>query len=131
MADVAVFFGKIFTPNLMIKKCFFQTNWFFLKRYVWMFEKSEKIHSYSRKYYANFRYIIKVRIQKLYEIWIFLWSDAHGITIRPSNREFVMNDLWHYLFQKTDYATRREVGHRVIVSCFGQQNMIYKFVINI
>ena len=50
---------------------------------------------------------------------------------RPSNREFVMNDLWHYLFQKTDYPIRREVGHRVIVSCFGQRNLIYKFVINI
>ena len=48
---------------------------------------------------------------------------------RPSNREFVMNDLWHYLFQKTDCAIRREVGHRVIVSW--QRNMIYKFVINI
>ena len=53
------------------------------------------------------------------------------IVIRPSNREFVMNDLWHYLFQKTDCAIRREVDHRVIVSCFGQRNMIYKFVINI
>ena len=52
-------------------------------------------------------------------------------TLRPSNREFVMNDLWHYLFQKTDCAIKREVGHRVVVSCFGQRNMIYKFVINI
>ena len=41
------------------------------------------------------------------------------------------NLLWHYLFQKTDSAIRREVGHRVIVSCFGQRNMIYKFVIKI
>ena len=49
----------------------------------------------------------------------------------PSNREFVMNDLGHYLFQKTDYVIRRKVGHRIIVSCFGQRNMIYKFFINI
>ena len=41
------------------------------------------------------------------------------------------NLLRHYLFQKTVCAIRREVGHRVIVSCFGQRNMIYKFVINI
>ena len=53
------------------------------------------------------------------------------IGYRPSNREFFVNDLWHYLFQKTDCAIRREVGHRVIVSCFRQRNMIYKFVINI
>ena len=52
-------------------------------------------------------------------------------SLRPSNREFIMNDLWHYLFQKTDCAIRRDVGHRVIVSCFGQRNMIYKFFINI
>ena len=51
--------------------------------------------------------------------------------ISPSNREFVMNDLGHYLFQKTDCAIRRKVGHGVIVSCFGQRNMIYKFFINI
>ena len=31
MADVVVFFGKMFTPNLIIKKCFFQANWFFEK----------------------------------------------------------------------------------------------------
>ena len=49
----------------------------------------------------------------------------------PSNREFVMNDLGHYLFQKTDCAIRRKVGHKVIMSCFGQQNMIYKFFNNI
>ena len=49
----------------------------------------------------------------------------------PSNREFVMNDLGHYLFQKSDYAIRGKVDHRVIVSCFGQRNMIYKFFINI
>ena len=41
------------------------------------------------------------------------------------------NLLWHYLFQKTDCAISRKVGHRVIVSCFGQRNMIYKFFINI
>ena len=41
------------------------------------------------------------------------------------------NLLWHYLFQKTNCAIRRKVGHRVIVSCFGQRNMIYKFFINI
>ena len=35
-----------------------------------------------------------------------------------------MNDLGHYLFQKTDYAIRRKVGLRVIVSYFGQRNMI-------
>ena len=33
--------------------------------------------------------------------------------------------------KSTDCAIRREVGHRVIVSCFEQRNMIYKFVINI
>ena len=49
----------------------------------------------------------------------------------PSNRDFVMNDLGHYLFQKTDCTIRRKVGHRVIMSCFGQRNMIYKFFINI
>ena len=49
----------------------------------------------------------------------------------PSNREFVMNDLGHYLFQKTDCVIKRKIGHRVIVSCFGQRNMIYKFFINI
>ena len=38
----------------------------------------------------------------------------------PSNREFVKNDLGHYLFQKTDCAIRRKDGHRVIVSCFAQ-----------
>ena len=42
-----------------------------------------------------------------------------------------MNDLGHYLFQKTDCAIRRKVGHGVIVSCFEQRNMIYKFFINI
>ena len=54
-----------------------------------------------------------------------------NFTVSTSNREFVMNDLGHYLFQKTDCAIRRKVGHGVIVSCFGQQNMIYKFFINI
>ena len=49
----------------------------------------------------------------------------------PSNREFVMDDLGDYLFQKTDCAIRRKVGLRVIVSYFGQRNMIYKFFINI
>ena len=52
-------------------------------------------------------------------------------TYSPSNRKFVMNDLGHYLFQKTDYAIRRKVGLRVIVSYFGQRNMIYTFFINI
>ena len=52
-------------------------------------------------------------------------------TFSPSNREFLMHDLGHYLFQKTDCAIRRKVSHRVIVSCFGQRNMIYKFFINI
>ena len=42
-----------------------------------------------------------------------------------------MNDLGHHLFQKTDCAIKRMVGHRVSVSCFGQQKMIYKFFINI
>ena len=41
------------------------------------------------------------------------------------------NLLGHYLFQKTDCTIRRKVGHGVIVSCFGQRNMIYKFFINI
>ena len=49
----------------------------------------------------------------------------------PSNREFVMNDLGHYLFQETDDAIRIKVGHGVIVSYFGLRNMIYKFFINI
>ena len=70
MTDVAVFFGKIFTPNLMIKQMFFSNKLIFWKNAI--FEKSEKTHSDSRKYYANFRYIIKVRTQKLCEIWIFL-----------------------------------------------------------
>ena len=39
--------------------------------------------------------------------------------------------LGHYLFQKTDCAIRRKVGHGVIMSCFGQRNMIYTFFINI
>ena len=42
-----------------------------------------------------------------------------------------MNDLGYYLFQKTDGVIRRKVGHGVIVACFGQGNMIYKFFINI
>ena len=52
-------------------------------------------------------------------------------TFSPSKREFVMNDLGHHLFQKTDCAIRRKVDHGVIVSSFGQRNMIYKFFINI
>ena len=51
--------------------------------------------------------------------------------VSPGNKELVMNDLGHYLFQKTDCAIRRKVGHRIIVSCFGQPNMIYEFFINI
>ena len=54
MADVVVFFEKIFTPNLIKKKIFF--NFFFEKNAI--FEKSEKIHGVSPKYYANVRYII-------------------------------------------------------------------------
>ena len=41
---------------------------------------------------------------------------ANSYTLSPSNRAFIMNDLWHYLFQKTDCAIRRKVGHRVIIS---------------
>ena len=37
-----------------------------------IFEKSKKIHSDSPEYYANFRYLIKVRSKKLREIFIFL-----------------------------------------------------------
>ena len=33
-----------------------------------MFEKSEKIHCDSPEYYANFKYLIKVRTRKLREI---------------------------------------------------------------
>ena len=66
MADVVVFFGKIFTPNLIIKNFFFSNKWIFGKNAI--FEKSEQIHSDSHKYYANFRYIIKVRTRKLCEI---------------------------------------------------------------
>ena len=36
-----------------------------------------------------------------------------------------MNDSGHHLFQETDCAIRRKVGHGVIVSCIGQRNMIY------
>ena len=41
------------------------------------------------------------------------------------------NLLGHYLLQKTGCTIRRKVGHRVIVSRFGQRNMIYTFFINI
>ena len=66
MADVVVFFGKIITPNIVIKKIFFSKQIDFLKKTI--FEKSEKIHSNKPKYHANFRYIIKVRTQKLCEM---------------------------------------------------------------
>ena len=66
MADVVVFFGKIFTPYLIIEKMFFSNKLIFFKNPI--FEKSEKIHSDSPKYYANFGYIIKVRTRKLCEI---------------------------------------------------------------
>ena len=92
MADVAVFFGNIFTPNLMIKKMFFSNKLIFWKNAI--FEKSKKIHSDSRKYYTNFRYIIKVRTQKLCEIWIFLQSDARGITIfEPSGSKNLLKTI--------------------------------------
>ena len=51
MGDVVVFFEKIFTPNLIIKKMFFSNKLIFCKNAI--FEKSEKIHSGSPKYYAN------------------------------------------------------------------------------
>ena len=60
-----------------------------------------------------------IPISSLSHSWVFILVEATG------------NLLWHYLFQKTDCAIRRKVGHGVIVSCFGQQNMIYKFFINI
>ena len=41
------------------------------------------------------------------------------------------NLLGHYLFQKKDCAIRRKVDHRVIMSCFGHRNMVFKFFINI
>ena len=47
-------------------------------------------------------------------------------TVREWSENIVQatgNLLWHHLFQKTDCAIRRMVGHRVIVSCFGQRNM--------
>ena len=44
----------------------FSNKLIFLKNAI--FEKSEKIHGDSRKYFANFRYIIKVSTQKLCEI---------------------------------------------------------------
>ena len=37
--------------------------------------------------------------------------------------------LGHYLFQKRECAIRRKVGHGVIVSRFGQRNMIYTFLL--
>ena len=70
MVDVVVYFRKIFTPNLLIKKMFFLNKLIFWRNAI--FEKSEKIHGDIPKYYANFNYIIKLCIRKLREIWIFL-----------------------------------------------------------
>ena len=70
--------------------------------------------------------------------WIYVFQVIHIFSVymlqnwySPSNREFVMNDLGHYLFKKMDCAIRRKVGHGMIVSCFGQRNMIYKLFIKI
>ena len=66
MADVGAFFGKMFTPKLITKINFFFKQIDFFKKAI--FKKSEKNHIDSSKYYANFRYIIKVRNRKLREI---------------------------------------------------------------
>ena len=79
MADVVAFFGKNFTPNLITNKMYFSIKLIFCKNAI--FEKSEKIHSHSPKYYANFRYIIKVRTRKLREIWVLKKYDSREITI--------------------------------------------------
>ena len=61
MTDVVALFGKkIFLKNKLI----FWNNA--------NFEKSKKIHNHSPKYYANLRYTIELRIQKLREIWMLL-----------------------------------------------------------
>ena len=52
MADVVAFFGKNFTPNLITKKQKISNKLIFWKNAI--FEKFEKIHSDSPKYYANF-----------------------------------------------------------------------------
>ena len=59
MADEVTFFGKSFTPKLLTKKIFFLTKLIFWKNAI--FEKSEKIHSDSPKYYANIRSVKKVQ----------------------------------------------------------------------
>ena len=59
-------FWKNFHSKFNNKKFFFSNKLIFLKNAI--FEKSEKIHSDSPIYYANFRYIIKVRTRKLREI---------------------------------------------------------------
>ena len=46
------------------------------------FEKSEKIHSDSPEYYANFRYLTKVRTRKLREIFRKPFKVSTGIIIR-------------------------------------------------
>ena len=51
MADVVAFFENIFTPNLITKKIFFSNKLIFWKNAI--FEKSEKIHSDSPKYYIG------------------------------------------------------------------------------
>ena len=70
------------------KKKKIQTNWFF--------EKSKKIHSDSPNYYANLRYIIKVRNRKLREIWMFLYSDMREITIFDWRRRAQLPLMLHH-----------------------------------
>ena len=107
MADVVVFFGKMFNPNLMIKKMFFWNKVIFWKNAI--FGKSEKIHNDSPEYYVNFRYLIEVRIRKLREIWIFfmkwcawnhdLWSMASSAT---STNTVLLSTFSRTLLSKSD-----------------------------
>ena len=76
-----------------------------------------------------------LRMRKLYLKWVpgLLTVDQKQQSVDDSERSVLAtgNLKGDYVFQKMDCAIRRKVGHRVIVSCFGQRNMIYKFLINI
>ena len=105
---------------------------FFFKKETFLWPYTEKILHYWLLLSTRLSCVV-ARINRFSAVTIRV-SHTYAATVKsssPSNREFVMNDLGHYLFQKTDCAIRGKVGRRIIVSCFGQRNMIYKFFINI
>ena len=100
-----------------------------------LYMDNPKLYASSRENYWVFS--ISLCSFPMTPVWNLAWTSEvlDAVTARARETRIIDqatgNLLWHYLFQKTDCAIRREVGHRVIESCFGQRNMIYKFVINI